>query len=377
MQKSLNTDLIKERLVEYGFNQSNLSKELDVSREAVSQWLNNKALPKPAKLLGLGKLLNLSYSELIAKEDFYEPKIAFRKVGNTKTRDSHIKRAKEMGYALEQLVEFLPQELMIKPPELRNPIDKYQYVQSVGKLIRDKFEIIELEIKFTEVINIIKSFNAIIIPIMLGTQKAHENALHIYLPKSETTWIYINLDTKIFDFKFWLTHELGHILTSSLSGDQAEDFADNFAGALLFPEEIAKLKYNEIIQLSKKQERINSILDTARELVISPITISKEIEKYAKNYKFNKIDLGKNFYPSCTNFTKQYKLVSENIFGIEKPSVKKYVHETEDKFGTIFFNLLRKYNDEKELTPSYIKSVLKVPSTDAKEIYDYLANASN
>jgi len=153
MQKSLNTNLVKDRLIEYGLNQSKVSKELDVSREAVSQWLKNKTIPKPAKLLSLGKLLNLSYSDLIIKEDFHEPKIAFRKVGNSKTRDSHIKRAKEMGYALEQLIKFLPQELMIKPPELKTPINSYNYIQNVTKLIRDKFSITDWEIKFTEVIN--------------------------------------------------------------------------------------------------------------------------------------------------------------------------------------------------------------------------------
>ncbi len=377
MQKSLNTNLVKERLVEYGLNQSKVSEELDVSREAVSQWLNNKVIPKPAKLLSLGKLLNLSYSDLIVKKDFHEPQIAFRKVGNTKTRDSHIKRAKEMGYALEQLVEFLPQELMIKPPELKNPIDSYEYIQNVAKLIRNKFKITDWEIKFSEVISIINDFNAILIPVMRGAQKAHENALHIYLPESETTWIYINLDTKIFDFKFWLTHELGHILTPSFNGDEAENFADNFAGAFLFPEEIAEIKYKEIIQIRRKQERINLIIDIARELIISPITILKEIEKYSKSNNIQSIDVGKNFYASCTKFTNYYKLISENIFGLHKPNVEDYIAVSKEKFGTIFFDLLKKYNEKEGLTSGFIKTVLNLSPTDVKEIFSYLTNATD
>lgn len=377
MQKSLNTNLVKDRLIEYGLNQSKVSKELDVSREAVSQWLKNKTIPKPAKLLSLGKLLNLSYSDLIIKEDFHEPKIAFRKVGNSKTRDSHIKRAKEMGYALEQLIKFLPQELMIKPPELKTPINSYNYIQNVTKLIRDKFSITDWEIKFTEVINIINDFNAILIPVMFGKQKAHENALHIYLPESKTTWIYINLDSKIFDFKFWLTHELGHILTPILTGDDAENFADNFAGAFLFPEEIAALKYKEIVQLRRKHAKVNLIIDIARELIISPITILKEIEKYSENTNLEKIDVGGNFYASCTKFTNQYKLISENVFGLQKPNVGDYINISKEKYGSIFFDLLQEYYKKEGLTSGYIKTVLNLPLTDAKEIFSYLSNASD
>ena len=103
MQKALNTNLIKERLEEYGLNQNKLSKDLGVSREAVSQWLKNKTLPRPAKLLQLGKLLSLSYDDLVSIDKSLEPKIAFRKQGSAKTTETHIKRAKEMGYALEQL----------------------------------------------------------------------------------------------------------------------------------------------------------------------------------------------------------------------------------------------------------------------------------
>lgn len=57
-----------------------------------------------------------------------------------------------------------------------------------------------------------------------------------FLPESDTTWVYLNLDTNVHDLKFWMAHELGHCLSPSLTGTEvAEDFADAFAGALLFP----------------------------------------------------------------------------------------------------------------------------------------------
>lgn len=377
MSKKLNTTLVKEKLSEYGISQTRLSEDLDLTKQAVSLWLNNQTFPRPSELLKLSKLLKTKYSDLVNIDTTLEPKIAFRKVASAKTKELHYKKAREMGFALEQLTNFLPKELMIKPPELKSPTVSYKYVQTAVKIIREKFEINDLEIKFSEVIQIINSFNAIIIPILLGSKSNHENAIHIFLPKSQTTWIYINLDTKIFDFKFWLSHELGHILTPSLSNNEAEDFADSFAGAFLFPEERAKIKYDELIRINSKQNRIDSIIDTARELVISPITILKETEKFSKHNKLENADVGKGFFPACTNFTKQYKLVSENIFGPQKPSVVQYINESTNKFGTIFFDLLKKYHAKNELTPSYIKSVLNIPTTDANEIFVNLTNVTD
>lgn len=377
MQKSLNTFLIKERLEEYGLNQNKLSKELGVSREAVSQWLKSKTLPRPAKLLQLGKLLSLSYDDLVTIDKSLEPKIAFRKQGSAKTTETHIKRAKEMGYALEQLVEFLPPEMMIKPPALANPINNYSYIQKAAKLMRAKFNISNHKVEFSKVIDILNHFNTILIPVLLGSKKYHENALHIYLPESATTWIYINLDTKVFDFKFWLTHELGHILTPSLEGKEAEDFADDFAGAFLLPGDLAENYYNELKKLRSDRQKVNYITNAAKDLIVSPITIYKEVNKYAKQNKSDKIDLEKVLYSATTNFTKDYKLISEILFKVEKPDVENYIHISEEFFHTIFFNILKQYHKKRVITLSFVRKIIDLPITDAKEIYDFLVNASN
>ncbi len=378
MKKSLKTDLIKEKIAEYGFSQTKLSKELGLTKQAVSLWLNNQTFPRPSELLKLGKILNMKYSDLVNVDTSLEPQVAFRKVGSAKTKNIHFKKAKETGYALEQLVEFLPRNMMIKPPELKEPKNNYEYIQSATETIRNTFEITDWGMKFDEIINILTSLNVILIPVLLGDRKNHENAIHIYLPKSQTTWIYINLDTKIFDFKFWLSHELGHILTPLLIGREAEDFADNFAGAFLFPEYLAKSKYYEILNLKKKTGKINALISTAYDLIISPITILKEINKYAKFHNLKVIDLEENtFYAATTKFTKNYSLMSEFLLGKENPNVEKYIKIAEDKFNTPFFNLLREYDTKYGISTNYIKNVLSIPTIDIKEIYAYLKNASN
>jgi Zn-dependent peptidase ImmA (M78 family) len=51
-----------------------------------------------------------------------------------------------------------------------------------------------------------------------GEKKRHENALHILLPAEKVTFIYLNLDTHLEDFKFWMAHELAHVYTPELAG---------------------------------------------------------------------------------------------------------------------------------------------------------------
>ncbi len=133
-----------------------------------------------------------------------------------------------------------------------------------------------------------------IIPVFWGNKSNHENALHIYLPGSRTTWIYLNFDSKVHDFKFWMAHELGHVKAPGLENEAAEDFADLFAGALLINEEMAKYEYDALRRLGKKSHQLARIKDKAEELTISPLTIYYEINRYAEYTEQPMIDLEKN-----------------------------------------------------------------------------------
>jgi Zn-dependent peptidase ImmA (M78 family) len=52
-------------------------------------------------------------------------------------------------------------------------------------------------------------------------------------------FIQLNLDTNLEDSKFWMAHELAHVHTPDLAGnEESENFADAFDSALLFPAEL-------------------------------------------------------------------------------------------------------------------------------------------
>lgn len=371
MNKKLNIDKIQEAMDSGGLNQAGLAKNMGVSRTIVTSWFRGEKFPKPDKLLKLAVLLGLEFNEIVSKvQSPSEPIIAFRRKTNRKTKDVHIDRAKDMGKLLELLVEFLPFENLEHPPTLKQPVIDYHYVQKVALRIREDIGISESEpIVFEMLINKFVEFEVILIPVFWGNKEDHGNALHIYLPLSKTTWVYLNLDSNLHDFLFWISHELGHVLSPSLKEDEAEDFADAFAQALLFPETIARKVYKEIEALSGAREKINKFFYYADKYTISPVTVLKAINDYASEYSLKEIKMDNSFYAATTKFNKKYHSVSE-ILNESKPyTTVDYIKISRKSFETPFFDVLKKFLSENDKSPGFIQTILETSFLDAKEIY--------
>ncbi len=371
---------IKNQLEKLGYNQADLANKLCVSREIVSQWLKNKKHPRPRHLLKLANLLNLDYNEIIVKkENVNAPVIAFRKKRNHKINNFYEKQATNKGLILEKLVPYLPFNIYCRPPHLDNPVHDYSYIQNVAEKIR--MEIPNKEnghLDFYDLIDFFSKMHSVIIPVMWGEKSKHENALHIYLPESKTTWIYLNLDSNVIDFKFWMAHELGHILTPQLKENKAEDFAEDFAGALLYPEKFAKNEYEKLMDEKNIGTNINYLKQIAKEFNISPITVYMEIKKYASFNKRPFINLTKNWeiYRATTVFQSQYKSVSELIFEDGIPSANKYIYEANNEFKTPFFTVLKKYVIENDSEASFLQRLLDISFLDASNLFRELQDAS-
>ncbi len=372
MLKKLNTKAITVRLDELGYSQSDLSRLLNVTRTSVSQWFNGETFPRPAKLLRLGQVLSLKFPELVIGDTSTEPVIAFRKVAHSVTKESHIKRAREMGFALEQLVPHLPYETVTKPFSLNNPTIDYKYIQTAVKIVRGRLGISQVRVEESELIRFFSESNTILIPLLLDSKNSHENALHIYLPYSATNWVYINLNTNVLDFKFWLVHELGHILTPGLSMSLAEDFADNFAGAFLYPEDIASSFYNKVSSASSVRSQINKILDEAKRYQIAPYTILLQINAYARHNDMPVINAGKMVFANQKNLFSELGTVSYRLFGKLKPQVSDFISVTSREFNTVFFDTLRLYIFNNPVSASYIRSVLNLSVADSLALFNYL-----
>jgi transcriptional regulator with XRE-family HTH domain len=376
MENKLNIKNIERRVQDLGLSQTALAKKMQVSKEAVSKWFRNEKYPRPDKLLKLARLLNLSFGELVCKVSTKnEPVIAFRKKGAHKIKPDYIDQAKDMGMILTELVPYLPFDDLSQPAILKSPSIDYDYVRKVAKRVRETIGVHELEeIRFDNLISFFNELQAVIIPVLWGNKENHENALHIYLPESMTTWIYLNLDCRIHDFKFWMAHELGHIHAPTLQGEEGEDFAEAFAGALLFPHDLAKREYETIQDIDDVWSQINHIKSIADKLVVSPLTVYYQINKYAEHSGKPKIDLETNkaIFQATSNFNKQFKSVNEGLFGTKSPSPSRYIASAKELFGSPFFDILKKYVVEHHKSASFIQSLLNIPLLDAQNVYKEL-----
>lgn len=191
-------------------------------------------------------------------------------------------------------------------------------------------------IVLTSTIPFFRKHGTIFIPVLWGENG--DNALHVCLADGETHFIYINLEKKLSDFKFWLVHELSHIITPEMSESDADTFADLFASVFLYPEPCAKRLYARILPKEDVGYKINCIIEEASAYAISPITVFKQLNAYANAY--DKPILQFEIFGAAQNYTKTVKHVSEVLFEEDQPAVEKYISVSKNVFGDAFWNAL-------------------------------------
>lgn len=373
MEKQLNLPRVAEAMQRKGLTQSAVADALQLTRASVSKWFTGKSFPRPPELLKLGKVLSLGYAELVASGSLQpEPIVAFRKRAGTKTTDVHLGRAREMGRLLEPMVKHLPFDAFVAPGRLKNPSLDYRYVQGLVAELRKELKLDPAgPMKFEELIGKFRQLHAVIIPVMWGQKKRHENALHIYLPASKTTWIYLNLDSHLHEFKFWMAHELGHLLSVDLleqgKVELAEDFADAFAGALLFPETAAKEFHPRYEAATSQRGRLDIVLQAAVRYVISPYSVYKEIENFAVSSGGAFTGISDGVLHACiARFNQRFPSVSRLLFDDKPPSADHYMRIGGERFATPFFTALGEYLKISPQSDAYIGRLLDVPLIDAK-----------
>ncbi len=369
--RKLNIRKMEESAERLGLTQSKLAGIIGVSRETVSQWMKGDKSPRPDKLLKLAMALGLSFNDIVlTPPSANEPIVAFRKKGSHKITDQYLDEARDTGRVLANLVPYLPFDQFVKPRTLLRPRNEYSYIQAVAAKIRKQIDKAPEEtIAFQDLINFFNKLNAVIIPVLWGSKDKHENALHIYLPESMTTWIYLNLDCHIHDFKFWMAHELGHVKSPDLKGDAAEDFADSFAGALLVDRETAKNEYMQLRLLKAVPKQITRIKQIAKELVVSPITVYFEVNKYAKHMNEPAIHL-ENIFKATTVFNKQFQTVSEYFFDDRKPTATEYMSCAKREFQSPFFDALISFLKDNKKSAGFVQTLLNLSLADAQYLYE-------
>ncbi len=373
MEKTLHREAVNGAMQRTGFNASDLATKLGVSRQAVSNWLNGKGFPRPDKLLKLSVLLKLSFNELVVPSvATMEPQVAFRRMARQKTTDDHLDRARSMGRLLAGLVDYLPFNRLVKADEFINPRKEYAYIQEAVERLRSELKLPTSKvIDFHDLIGRFRDLQAVLVPVLWGKKDRHENALHVFLPDTATNWIFLNLDSNLIDFKFWMAHELAHTYTPLLTGTEGgEDFADAFAGAFLFPQSCAEAAYARVAAHPTEARRVNEIKSISNDSVISFLTVFYEINNYAHYAGKEALRLpDAAIHGAATNVAKAFPTVSNLLFDGQVPKPSQYIRTVERDFKTPFFDALSRYLKASGETASFIRQVMDVSLVDAKALH--------
>jgi transcriptional regulator with XRE-family HTH domain len=373
MEKTLHAAVIQDALSKLGWSRADLANQVAVSPQVVSHWLTGKHFPRPDKLLKLALKLRLSFEQMV-QSTIPKPVIAFRAKANAKTNEAHLRKAHTMGVLLRELVDFLPAKQYLRT-ELSLP-DAFSYsdVQNAAAQVRMKLEAgSTTPIEFTQLVDEFKRNDAVIVPVLWGEQEKHRNALHILLPEHKRTFVYVNLDTYMADFKFWMAHELAHVYTPELAGtDIGEDFADAFAGELLYPSLQAKNLYDQLTEHVGDQTKIiEAMWGEAQAFGISIYTVYKQLGVIARDagqpmFEVDQQSLG--FYLNA----QKGGLVSERFFGESSPTTTQLISVAQSVFHTDFFAALANFIKHNDTGVGYVQQILDIGLVDAKNLHHSL-----
>jgi transcriptional regulator with XRE-family HTH domain len=372
MQKNLQSNTIQRALAENGLTQKELAASLGVSAQAVTNWLKGKDFPRPATLLKLAATLKLNFDEIVQNDNSGQPIVAFRKKGNAKTTQKHVTRAKEMGMLLKPLVPYLPEQQALRT-QITTPSTDYEKLNVVVSQTRSRLGIGEQAVlSYEQLIGEFRNTGAILVPVMWGAKQRHENAIHIRLPDEDITFILINLDTRVEDFKFWMAHELAHVYTPELAGsEEGEDYADAFAGALLFPQPCVEACYQEIRRKKSETGIINALFECAQKHLISINTVYQQIKQYAQVKQLPALAITENALHATRNSING-PLISEVLYDPVPPAPDVYIASCKNAFQSDFFDALRQMLKEQATESGYLQQILDMSIHDAKSLYEAL-----
>lgn len=373
MRKTINKEVLRSTLQDLGWTQAKLAKNLDVTSQSVTNWLKGTDFPRPNTLLKLATTLKLNFEQLVETETNDRPIVAFRKKAGTKTKDLHLKKACEVGMLLKPLVPFLSNVPVLRT-QITSPSMEYSMLQATVSQVRSSLGIGEkAKVKYEELISEFSKCGAVLVPVLKGERRSHENALHIRLPTENMTFIFLNLDTHLEDFKFWMSHELAHVYTPELAGtEEGEDYADAFAGAFLFPKINAKSAYKEACKLTSKAG-IKVLCNYSEEYEISLNTVFQQVKYYALNEGLPKLNITEKEIHIKRSRIRD-SLVSEAIFDPLPPKANLYIAACDTLFQSDFFPTLERMINENETGVSYVQQILDISLQDATAIHKALMN---
>ncbi|WP_395688385.1 helix-turn-helix domain-containing protein, partial [Caenimonas koreensis] len=338
----LNVDLIKKRMRTLGLTGPLLAESCEVSKQAVSDWLEG-AVPRPKTLLLLADALQVEVDDLVAvDEDLVpEPVVAYRMRGNRLPTPAAKEAGDEVARHIRQLVPLAGGDTFFTHRRIPEHLLAQDCVEQAAAAARALLKLQPVEaVTHKHLFQLFERVGAQLVPVFWGGNKdGHENAMSVYLPDSCTTWVLFNLECRFDDFSYWLAHELGHAVSLHVLRDDAgEKFAERFAQELLFPKEVARQALKEIRSAPKPMSVVNWY---AGRYQVSVVAVVKGADRVAKEAGEPVTGLDKGpFYAAWKRSASNVPSAALELFGTDSPAPLEYVVKSEELFGTPVFRAL-------------------------------------
>jgi transcriptional regulator with XRE-family HTH domain len=378
MPQSLQLERVTKAMKLKGLSQRLLAQEVGVSPQTVTNWLKPAGdFPRPAALLKLAKALELRYSELVEPE-VPAPVIAFRRKGATKTTLEHYAKASRMGQMLRPLVEHLKPKLSEAVEHFRDTSTDYDNIQRLAKRIRAQAGIAEVAaIQYSNLVRCFQENAGVLVPVLWGKNGRHENALHILLQDEQVTFVYLNLDIAVEDFKFMMAHELAHIHSPELCGkDEGEDFADAIAGAVVFPYVWSAETYRQCLAKASKGGKLSCLEAAAQAHGVSLFTVYTEVNKFAARHGLAPLGVDDKSIHQRRRM-QAGKSVAEELWAGKELTAAQYIEAASSTFKSPFFDALSALLQSGKGGPGYVQQVLDIAHHDAKELHGVLSGQTS
>ena len=363
----LNEALISAAMLRLGLNQANLADICSVSREAVSKWISGESIPRPANLRLLAQTLQTTVDQLVIRREEKQPVIAYRTRFREQVTGKAKARALEVGRHLRQLLPYIGGNRLFTPRVLENPSLDESYIRAAVEDIRLSLKLAATDSPSrAQLIDLLHEVGSIIVPVIWGQEKVgHENALSVYLPEVQKSWVVLNLAANQDDFKYWLAHELGHCLTLHKLRDQdGEDFAERFAQLLVFPDALAEQCLHAIRTSS---DPLREALYFASRHEVSVVTVVKSADRLAVTRGEAATGIAsEGFYEEWQKSRPNHPTVVMDLFGTDSPTAEEFISKTRDVFRTLVFSAIAKMQQAQGgRSPAFIASAFNIDLAQA------------
>ncbi|MFZ1730536.1 MAG: hypothetical protein WBQ23_00370 [Bacteroidota bacterium] len=377
MQAAFDPEIVDSLLSTAQLSQADVARALEVSREAVSNWMSSDSVPRPRHRTMLAALLGVSVSALAGAAAVREPVVAFRVKGNRKVKDEKsawIKRDMVWLEALEKRMS--ASGWMESLPEHRGGATAEHALAAAARFRK------ELGLDRNDDLIVghrlflwLSERGVVLVPVLWGAKEHPLNAMYVRLPDSDIHWLYVSLDASVVDVRFWLLHEVAHMIRRRPhDADEAEEhFADTFAAEVLFPREQAA-DFMHIGALKDVHAQADSIRRLALARGISPVTVYRQLNRVFDSVHEARLTLDAIIYPQAIVLAKNAPRWVDGLFGGQTPSGLHFITTCTDRLGTQVFNLAAQEVVENNRGHGFVEKVFQCSAADAMSLHEALSH---